>query len=863
MKTERSHLQKKRMRQLLWWAAVLAVLALLFFAFSWQNRQRIIRQNENYVQDNAVQKAKQLDKVLTEALEHIEMMAYWFGTTLESPQVTPAQLRELEENTSFNYVRFVDAEGTNMASDGRTNDARDRDYYMDGMAGNSGISVTQRSRITSETLVNFYTPLRYKGEIIGVLRGVFLAEERMQELLEASFFGVEAASFLCMTDGTVIAANYGAEKDFGAPENIKAYLTDGTYLSEENKERVARVFENGKSTAFSFQIGYETGSGYVTRLENTGWLLVQTFPAKVTGQMYREAIGAGVFLEISLIMLFLLYIAYVLRTSRREKKRLLEENRDMDYVIHGAPRFFDRFVLVDLEENTYRYLLDGEPSRGGLPRTGAYPALAGHILEGLQGRSDWQQVQEFLAPESLRRDLAVEKRDLKLEYQSRPGGTWTRLNAVCVERREGVPVKVLLADQDITDTKRAELEREEELKSAMEAAEKANRAKSTFLFSMSHDIRTPMNAIIGFANLADKHLDDREAVKGYIGKINRSSNVLLRIINDVLDLARIESGKSGLELAPHSLLEGVGGVRDMFVESMEKAGLRFTAEIDLLDPVVLCDDLRMNQIFINLLSNAQKFTPAGGFVLMRFEQLGPAREGTADYRLTVRDSGIGMSEEFLTHAFDAFERERSSTMTGIEGTGLGLCIVKNLVDMMGGVICVKSAPGQGTEFTVDFPFQVLLADAIQEKTRKAASSADFVGRRLLLVEDNELNSEIARSILEDAGVFIVTAGNGEKALEALQSAGPGSFDAVLMDIQMPEMDGYEATRRIRNLEDRALARIPIIAMTANAFEEDRKRALEAGMDGFVAKPLDVEALWSALGSVLSPEVENERENKTL
>ena len=839
------------MPQLLLWAAALAAVLLLFFIFSWQNRQRIIRQNENYVQDHAVQKAKQLDKVMTEALEHIEMMAYWFGTTLDAPEVTPGQLRELEENTAFNYVRFVDAAGTNMAADGRTNDARDRDYYLDGMAGNTGISVTQTSRITSETLVNFYTPLRWEGEVIGVLRGVFLAEERMQELLESSFFGVEAASFLCMPDGTVIAASHGATGGSAPPGNIRAYLTDDTYVSRENREQVLRAFETGEATGFSYKLGFEAGSGYISRLENTGWLLVQTFPAKVTGRMYREAVGAGVLLEFSLIVLFVVYIVLVLRSGRRERKRLLAENRDMDYVIHGAPQLFDRFVLVDLDKNTYRYLLDGQPSRGGLPVSGAYTDLADYILDETRGEDDWRQLREFLAPEQLRRDLAGDTHDLKLEYQTqRDSGTWMRLNAVCVERREGVPVKVLLADQNITNTKQAELERQNVLKTAMEAAEKANRAKSTFLFNMSHDIRTPMNAIIGFANLAEKHIDDREAVKSYIGKIQRSSEVLLRIINDVLDLARIESGKSVLELTPNNLLEGVNGVRDMFAESMEKAGLRFTAETDLWDPVVLCDDLRMNQIFINLLSNAQKFTPSGGFVLMRVEQLTEAREGVANYRLTVRDSGIGMSEEFLSHVFDAFERERSSTMTGIEGTGLGLSIVKNLVDMMGGVICVKSAPGQGTEFTVDFPLQVVSPECAASRRMGAASSVSLAGRRLLLAEDNELNREIACSILEDAGLAVETAENGEQVLQILQSAGPGRFDLILMDIQMPVMNGYEATRRIRALADTALSRTPIVAMTANAFEEDRKRAWEAGMNGFVAKPLDTGELWSVLGTVL-------------
>jgi signal transduction histidine kinase/ActR/RegA family two-component response regulator len=854
MNAPRSRAKKKKTTQILRWAAVLAVMVFLFFIFSRQNRQSIIRWNENYVQESATQKAIQLDKVLTESLEHIEMMALWFGTTLESPTVTPDQLRELEENTSYDYVRFADAEGTNITADGRTAEALDRDYYTDGMAGNTGISVTQQSRITSETMVNFYTPLRYKGEIIGVLRGAFIAEERMQELLETSFFDMEAASFLCTPSGYVIASSQGAKDKYGSHENIKDYLIDEIHVNSENRESVKNAFATGESAVFSCQVGRETTVGYITQLEHTGWILIQTFPAKVTGQMYREAMRAGVFLEISLIVLFVLYFVLMLRASRREQKRLLEENRDMDYVIHGAPQFFDRFVLVDLEKNTYRYLLDGMPSGEGLPRVGEYPKLVQSILKEIQGGNDYHRVRNFLSWNSLRRDLAEGIHDLKLEYKSKSNeNAWTRINAVCVERRQGIPVKVLLATQDITDSKQAETEYQKVLTNAMESAEKANKAKSTFLFNMSHDIRTPMNAIIGFANLAYKHIDDKAAVQGYIGKIRYSGDVLLRIINNVLDLARIESGKSELTPAPHDLSKDMTGVRDMFTESMEKAGLRFTAEIDLLDPVALYDDVRMSQISINLLSNALKFTPEGGCVLMRFEQLAEARDEVAQYRLTVRDSGIGMDEEFLNHMFDAFERERSSTVTGIEGTGLGLCIVKNLVDMMGGVISAKSCPGQGTEFTVDIPLRVVSTDADIGQVGADTCHRSFAGLRLLLVEDNELNQEIARSILEDAGLIVETAENGEQALAMLQKAGAGHFDLILMDVQMPVMNGYEATRRIRTLSDKALAEIPIVAMTANAFEEDRRQACEMGMDGFVAKPLNTETLWSVLDSVLKPD----------
>ncbi|MGN0996285.1 MAG: ATP-binding protein [Candidatus Ventricola sp.] len=857
----RSQAQTIHMPQPLRWAAVLSAMLILFVLFAGQNRDRVLRQNASYAQDCAVQKAAQLDRVLSEALENVQMLSHWFSMTLDSPVVTTDQLRELEEHTPFDYVRFVDAAGVNLAADGRTNDALDREYYIDGMAGNSGISVTQRSRITSETLVNFYTPLYYQGEIIGVLRGVYLAQARMRDLLETSFFGVQAAAFLCTPSGMVIAGSLGQEEAAQAAQagDVHAYLEQSPFVGKEVQDRLLQAMEAGQDVGFSYQLEHKTGNGYITRLERTGWMLVQTFPAKVTGQMYWEAVRAGILLEAALIALFVLYVALMLRANRREKRRLLEENRDMDYVIHGAPQFFERFVLVDLEKESYRYLLGRQPSRGHLPGVGAYAELEAYILEELDGSPDEQRVRAFLNRKNLLRGLSGGANDLNLEYQARMGKEcWIRLSAVCVERRAGAPVKLLLADQDITDAKREETARQNALRAATEAAEQANRAKSTFLFNMSHDIRTPMNAIIGFAGLAEKHIDNQALVCDYVGKIRRSSEVLLRIINDVLDLARIESGKSELTLAPHNLEECIAGVRDMFAESMEKSGLRFTVQTELTDPVVLCDDLRLDQILINLLSNARKFTPAGGEVTLRLSQAGPADGGMATYRLTVRDTGIGMSQEFQAHVFDAFERERSSTMTGIEGTGLGLCIVRNLVEMMGGTVHVQSAPGRGSTFGVELPLCVSEQRAERGRARAELSSEEFAGKRLLLVEDNELNREIASSILEDAGMLVETADNGVLALDMLRRSAPGYYALILMDIQMPVMGGYEATRRIRQMKDPALSRIPIVAMTANAFEEDRRRAMDAGMDGFVAKPLDTQLLWAVMGRVLRTRMDSAR-----
>ncbi len=389
-----------------------------------------------------------------------------------------------------------------------------------------------------------------------------------------------------------------------------------------------------------------------------------------------------------------------------------------------------------------------------------------------------------------------------------------------------------------------------ELREALAAAEEASQAKSVFLFNMSHDIRTPMNAIIGFADIAEKHLEEPEVVGNAVRKIKTSSNILLKLINDVLDLARIESGKTKLDLQPLDLLEEQKSIQLLFGEDMRRAGIKFMVEQDVRNPYVLCDSLRLNQISINLLSNARKFTQRGGKVVYRLVQQGEPRDGYAVYRMIVKDNGIGMSREFQKRVFERFEREQTSTVSGIQGTGLGLSIVKRIVEMMNGDIAVESETGAGTEFTVTLRLQVTDEDAVRPKYGPEDGRAGFAGRRILLVEDNELNREIATELLSEEGFAVEEAEDGTVAVKMVAEAPPGYYDVVLMDIQMPVMDGYTATQEIRRLDDPARARVPIVAMTANAFEEDRKKAFEAGMDGHVAKPIDIGRLLDTLEEIL-------------
>ena len=387
------------------------------------------------------------------------------------------------------------------------------------------------------------------------------------------------------------------------------------------------------------------------------------------------------------------------------------------------------------------------------------------------------------------------------------------------------------------------------LQLAVQRETKANLAKREFLFNMSHDIRTPMNAIIGFTALAQAHIDDRGQVEDYLKKISVSSQHLLSLINDVLDMSRIESGKVTLEAKPVHLPELVHELRDIVQAVVSEKDLSLTLDtVGVENEDVIADPLRLEQILINVLANAVKFTPDGGQIGLWIVQKDTAPAGYADFEFHIKDNGIGMSEEFQKHIFEQFARERTSTVSKIQGTGLGMAITKSLVDMMGGRITVKSEQGKGSEFTISLRFPI--GEAKTEQTPPAAKASASAGKKLLVVEDNELNLEIASTLLKEAGFAVDTAENGKVAVEKVEAASADRYDLILMDIQMPEMDGYEATRRIRALPDTKKAALPIVAMTANAFEDDRKNALRAGMNGHIAKPLDIPKLFQVLSELL-------------
>ena len=405
----------------------------------------------------------------------------------------------------------------------------------------------------------------------------------------------------------------------------------------------------------------------------------------------------------------------------------------------------------------------------------------------------------------------------------------------------------------ISSKKHRERQYEAELEKAAEQAKNANEAKTRFLFNMSHDIRTPMNAIVGFSGLLEKNLQNERKAKEYLEKIQSSSNLLLRIINQVLEMARIESGTAVLQLKAEDMDALFHRVNTVFEEDVRKKNLQYHAVLDVRHHYVVCDQTKLQEIMLNIISNAIKYTPEGHSIYVEVHEALSENPSKIRYIFSCEDTGIGMSEEYLPHIYEEFSREHSTTENKVPGTGLGLPIIKSMIELMGGSIQVESRQGIGTKFTIDLSFDITLKEEVygSEDTIESSAIHTIKGKRILLVEDNELNAEIAKTVLEDVGALITRAENGQQALELFKEKPAGTFDVILMDLMMPVMDGYTATRKIRELERSDAKTVPIIAMTANAFQEDAEKCIAVGMNAHLAKPLDIEKMKKTIKSICS------------
>ena len=539
------------------------------------------------------------------------------------------------------------------------------------------------------------------------------------------------------------------------------------------------------------------------------------------------------------------------------------KTQGLQHIISAIAEDYDSIVQYDFDSNVGSIFRAGRligAAQDEWRGAGSFDALmklyAGRIVLPGDREEFLRQVQQDKLIPAIRSGKPC---NVSVRYGSLANPSWLGMKFV-LHATASSANNVLIGIRDITSEiteeqqRKAELEMQNKaLQAARDAAQSASKSKSTFLFNMSHDIRTPMNAVLGFADKIEKCSDDAEKVREAVAKLKNSGTVLLNIINEVLELSRIESGKIDIEPVPCDVRAGITQLEDVVRPLIEKKFLNYAEEVNVRDYLVRMDVARVNKVVFNILSNAIKYTPAGGNIWYRLDQVGNLPDGRVLYKWSIRDNGIGMDADFIEHAFERFSREHSSTVSGIEGTGLGLAVCHELVEKMGGAININSEKGKGTLVSFSLPVEKCTeADFPKPSDAEEVHEESVVltGRKVLLVDDNEMNREIAMDMLTDNGVLVETADNGFKAVEAIAASKPGDFDLVLMDIQMPVMDGYEATRRIRALPNKVLANIPIIAMTANAFDEDRKASLAVGMNAHLAKPVGVDVLCKVLSEFI-------------
>lgn len=955
--------------------ALLLFIIFSFITFMRDNSVRIMEQNNRFIEAGAVQTAERIDDLIAQSRNTAEMMAHLYGATMTEPTVSAGILQDMTERSLFDYVEFISPDGMDHTADGRTADVADREYFQQGMLGNSGTCVVYNSRITDETLLIFYTPFYHEEEIIGVLSGI-LRSDTMLDLLSVDYFGVQANTYLLEPNANVILS----AKDKERPDNLLDSLKKNRRLSDVDQRKLEQALENQESASFNYQGSSGAGSAYITALKNVEWSLVQTFPSALTKKMLITADSAGILLEIRLFAVFLLYILYLLLRNRAQKRQLVSEKQEVIRIVGAVTQLFTRFALVNYEDDTYEYL---ESKRDGVSIKGSFSELLRNQAPKYIDEEEPGKMGRVISRDYVQEHLTEDVPYLQFEYQIELDGRhWENLSILCLKRENGRPAHVLYAIQDVTALKEQEQQIRLALKNASEAAEAANRAKSDFLARMSHDIRTPMNAIMGMTAVAAMHLDDKERLTDCLSKITVSSRHLLALINDVLDMSKIESGKVTLSEEPFSMADMVDSIVTIIRSQTNSRHQELKVHIsDIAHENVIGDTLRLRQVFVNILGNAVKFTPENGTITFSIRERDSLVHGMACYEFVCRDTGIGMEADFIKTIFDPFSRSENSVSRNIEGTGLGMSITRNIVRMMEGDIQVESQPGQGSVFTVQLhlklqdqaeentdefkDLRVLVADDdpdacvsaceilegigmnaewvlngkeavartmeahaeqkdyavvildwkmpeqdgvetareirrqvgdsvpiivlsaydwsdIEAQAREAGiqvfiekplfrsrliyalrsvfaqksneqpletaelENASYAGKRILLVEDNELNREIAEELLSFIGVLTEEAENGQIAVEMAEKSPQGYYDLILMDIQMPVMNGYEATRRIRGLGREDTDRIPIIAMTANAFADDIREALDAGMNDHVAKPVEVAKLLEML-----------------
>ena len=831
-------------------AVIIVVLALVVFVNV--NSQRIIEQNTQYLETSSGQTARRVNDVFESSLQSVQTAAAVYENTLRGAAVDPEEAVSTLDLSQFDHTFFIDRDGVAYNSDGRTASAIDREYYEEGILGKSGMCFIDNAIFDGQNVVAFYAPVRSNGQVVGVMTSVF-REDSLTALMTTEFYDQPTPTYLCKPDGTIVAS---AASVMPEAKNIdEAFIARG--LDDQKLDMLDSDLELGNTTSFTYDTDEGTGNTFITKLPDYDWMLVRSFPASITNDMVWSANIAGFILVGGVILAAAIVLIVLLLQSRRENKELLLERQEATRIIDASTNLFSSLLSVDLVHGTYEFLKN-DNTNNTLPTSGKTSELRAYFERVLGSRNAAGDEVVFLSVDQVREALLPGTPFVQEEWHTNSDDDprWYQASILCLSRdASGAPTSVLLAIQDVTDAKAKELASRIALEDAFKAAEHASQAKSDFLNSMSHDIRTPMNSIMGLTAIAGMHVNDPERVRECLGNITSASRHLLGLINEVLDMAKIESGSIGLADEPFDLPESIENLITMM--NPQIAAKHQDLKVDLVDikhEHVIGDPTRLQQVFVNIMGNSIKFTPEGGQIGLRITELPSHIPGSGCYEFVFTDTGCGMSKEFMKTVFEPFTRANDSRTTKVEGTGLGMAIVKSVVTLMSGTIDVDSVEGEGTTFTV--VVHLKLRDGAEEDL------TDLQDIRVLVVDDDMVACEGACLLLDEIGMKSAFALSGQAGIDMVTKAlaDDDPFHAVILDWRMPEMSGLEAAKRIREVTE---GNVPIIILSAYDWSMIEQEARQVGVDAFISKPLFKSRLVQVMKELLTGETKTILDEKAM
>lgn len=823
---------------------ILGFCVVFLFLFGFCSRKVILTQLYNDLEVQTLVEQNYLDSIFTASGNNINTIATILSNEPDKQVITPQALKMYAESSDFEDVCFAYANGRLITSSGLTYPCFNLQYFEEGMRGNSGMCIISDS--AEESSFVFFSPVTHNNSIYGVLIGKVPASF-FDKLLNKNFSGLDSVTYICTTNGRIIAS--------GAKNNIisSVYSLPDFKGSTRLSDAISDAITYKEMVTFKFSKAAASSCHVVSYIDEYNLVTVTSFPPSAVSARVFSVFSIIVVLEFAMMIMFLAYIGNLIYSNSRKQKALERGIREKAEIIQASSRLFKRYAVLHVSEGIYEHILLNSEKKDAFPLTGKYTDLIDFFESRYVDRSSLDKVLVSIHPSNIADAFKDGQNIIRFEYSIYDQGIkWERMNVICLQKGEdGKALNVLFAIEDITALKLEDQRKSEALEEAYRNAEAANNAKSVFLASMSHDIRTPMNAIIGMTTIAKRYSKDSEKVEDCLEKINLASNHLLGLINNVLDMNKIESGKMDLHESNFTVSELFESISALTKPQAEAKNLSLSFDRSQVShDVVIGDFSRIQQIFVNLVGNSVKYTQAGGFVNFSVSEKPAHNPAFACYEFTISDNGIGMSEEFIKEIFTPFSRAEDSRIKNIQGAGLGMAITKNIISMMNGNIEIRSQLNNGSTFIVTLILKLGENNDLVSSEETEEIRDSFPGKHILLVEDNQLNAEIAIELLAMYDITCEHVTDGKQAVDKMASVEKGHFDLILMDIQMPVMDGYTATSAIRMLPGEYPATVPIVALSANAFEEDVIKSKHAGMNEHLAKPLEVSEMLKVFSRYL-------------